>query len=319
MDTEQPQLIPFANTGAVDMPSAPALTDASILVQALAPFSEQMARRQFTENTQQAFANDLKLLVDYLGPGTRLRTCTHERLEAFLYYLRHERDAPCSQRSLDRRITTLKVFFGWLARYGVVQPDPSARLVHGSHARPLPAVLSDDVVDRLESVTTSMRDADQAPDARPHLVVSLVLTTGVKKAECMRIALSDIDLSSPNAPTVFIRYTRPRQRAKSRRLPLPRDWPGTLQAYVTRYQPLARLLECTPRNVEYMFHTIAAVGGLERPVTFETLRWTYALGAYRAGVPADLLRQSLGLSKISWRETHLTLEKLDQHMDPPSA
>ena len=38
-------------------------------------------------------------------------------------------------------------------------------------------------------------------------------------------------------------------------------------------------------------------------VGFETLRWTCAVRDYRTGMPEERLRQKLGLSKISWRET----------------
>jgi hypothetical protein len=38
-------------------------------------------------------------------------------------------------------------------------------------------------------------------------------------------------------------------------------------------------------------------------VGFETLRWTCAVRDFRNGMPEEQLRQKLGLSKISWRET----------------
>ena len=38
-------------------------------------------------------------------------------------------------------------------------------------------------------------------------------------------------------------------------------------------------------------------------VGFETLRWTAAVIDFRHSMPEEQLRQKLGLSKISWRET----------------
>jgi len=38
-------------------------------------------------------------------------------------------------------------------------------------------------------------------------------------------------------------------------------------------------------------------------VGFETLRWTSAVNDFRHGMPEEQLREKMGLSKISWRET----------------
>jgi hypothetical protein len=38
-------------------------------------------------------------------------------------------------------------------------------------------------------------------------------------------------------------------------------------------------------------------------VSFEILRWTSAVRDYRRGVDLDDLREKMGLSRISWRET----------------
>ena len=45
-------------------------------------------------------------------------------------------------------------------------------------------------------------------------------------------------------------------------------------------------------------------------VGFETLRWTSAVRDFRTGVPEDRLRQKMGLTKISWRETREKIYKL---------
>jgi hypothetical protein len=39
-------------------------------------------------------------------------------------------------------------------------------------------------------------------------------------------------------------------------------------------------------------------------------RWTYALAEYRRGTENDKIRQSMGVSKIQWRELNLKLKQL---------
>jgi site-specific recombinase XerD len=302
VDTQR-ELFPFGNPDAVELPPKPDLESTSTVKEALPEFQEHMARKEFTTNTVKAFLHDMGLFAEFVGPEATLKDCSTEKLRQFIHYLQHERGAPCSPKSLDRRITTLKVFFGWLADHGIVPNDPAAPLVHDRAQSPLPHILTPEQAENILDIARSMRDADEAPDARPYLLLSLLLATGIKKAECMRISLKHIDLTDVQRPAVYIHYDKPRQRFKSRLLALPPDWPATLEIYLRRYQPKEMLFECTPRNLEYVLHNISAVAGLRHPLTFEALRWTSAVHSFREGMDEERLRKRLGLSRISWRET----------------
>jgi site-specific recombinase XerD len=297
---QQLELFPLGSVEKLDLPPKPALHSKDTLQAALPFFSAYMQQKEFAENTRKSFLNDLKLFLEYVGGETPLAECTTPRLEAFIRYLQTGRGVPCSGKSLDRRITTLKVFFGWLANSNILAADPAAPLVHEGALSPLPQILTDKQVEELLAVTRSMRDAAEAPDARPHLLVSLILATGIKKSECMGIALQHVDISDTEHPSAYIQYNKPRQRFKTRRLALPEDWVATLGVYMRRYQPRARLFECTPRNLEYVLHTTAILANLPEALTFETLRWTAAVRSFRAGMDEEHLRKRLGLSKISW-------------------
>ena len=313
MSAEQLELFPLANIeGAVELPKPPDLSPAHLLTEALPPFTEYMRDRELAENTVKSFLHDLGLLVTYLGEDATLGQCSTPVLEGFLRWLRYERDAPCSLRSLDRRITTLKVLFQWLASNRVLQGDPAEALIHYGATSPLPEVLNEAQISRVLEATASMRDASEAPDARPHLLVTLLLETAVKKTECLHIGLEHLDFSDLARPSVYIHYEKPRMRFKRRRLALPDDFVPTFEAYMRRYQPKERLLECTGRNLEYVLHNLSLVAGLETKLTVEMLRWTSACRSLRAGVEPERLRRRLGLSRIAWRETWATLQDLTE-------
>lgn len=311
MSARQLELFPLPTAEeALEQIAPVSLRSTDSLSAALAPFTDYMRQREFAENTIKSFLNDLKLLTRFLGPETSLGACTTRRLEEFIHYLRFERKAPCSPKSLARRITTLKVFFRWLADKAILPTDIAAPLAHPEAVSPLPQVLSNRQADALLEVTRGMRDAPESPDARPHLLVTLILGTGIKKSECMRIALRDIDLSEPDRPVVAIRYDKPRQRFKARRLALSAEWMATLQEYLKRYQPRERLFECTPRNLEYVLHTVSILANLPFMLTFETLRWTSAVRSFKAGMEEEHLRKRLGLSRISWQSVLPIIRKL---------
>ena len=309
-DARQLELFLFGSSPSIDLPHGPALHAGSTLQDALPLFAEHMRDRELAENTRRAFLSDISLLADYAGSATPLSDFSSVKLADFIHYLQFERGVPCSPKSLDRRVTTLRVFFGWLTRYDVLTTDPAASLAHHRPRSPLPSILAEEQIDTVLTITRSMRDAPEAPDARPHLLITLLLATGIKKSECMRVELHHIDLGDLHGPTVYIHYDKPRQRFKTRRLSLPEDWPGTLEIYLRRYQPQSRLFDCTARNLEYVLHGISTLANLRAKMTFEMLRWTCAVRGLEAGMEEERLRKRLGLSKVSWKESLPVILKL---------
>jgi integrase len=174
---------------------------------------------------------------------------------------------------------------------------------------PLPRILSDAEVERMLGVTQALRHAEK-PDARPHLLVTLLLHTGIKKGECMNIVMNHLDFSDPTQPILWIRYADLRRRHKERKLHLPAWWPAMLAEYRAQYQPQEALFPCTARNLEYVLFNVAKRASLSEGLSFEMLRWTCAVRDYRAGMSDDKLRQKLGISKITWREVGVKIARL---------
>jgi site-specific recombinase XerD len=285
-------------------------TDSSLAAAATA-FYGHMVRQGFSDNTIKAFQADLRLLARHLGANRPIGKIGQSELEEFLAWMRAERGIPCSPKTYARRLTTLKVFFGWLRESEVLPSDPAAPLVHEHPSTPLPQILYDDQQGALVRATRDLLWASR-PDARPYLLVSLILQTGIKKSECMEIKLEHIDLSNPQAPVLYVRYADPRRTLKERKLALGPAFAAAYRQYLREYGPREHLFECTARNLEYVLEDAAALAEIPGGVSFEQLRWTCAVRDYRNGMPPDHLRQKLGLSYISWRETLPRIQRLAQ-------
>jgi site-specific recombinase XerD len=281
----------------------------SSLRAAMGGFEVHMQGQGFSENTIKAFLSDLNILAQFVGVGTAVGAISTRDLNRFTHWLVHERGVPCNPKSLARRVTALKVFFGWLAEAEVLPNDPAAPVVHKPVMTPLSRILSDAEVEWVLGVTQALRHAEK-PDARPHLLVTLLLHTGMKKGECMNIVMNHLDFSDPAQPVLWIRYANPRRRHKERKLRLPIWWPAVLAEYRAQYQPRESLFPCTARNLEYVLRNVAQQAELPHGLSFEMLRWTCAVRDYRAGMSADKLRQKLGVSKITWREVGVKIARL---------
>ena len=290
---------------------APTLRATSALGDAIAEYEEQMVRKGFSENTIKAFANDLKILRTFMDSSAILREIQTQHLEDFLEWMQSERGRPCNAKTLSRRITTLKVFFAWLHSVGAIGTDPAEPIVQQSVRTPLPVILNNGETTKLMGVCRDWLWDRDKPDARPYVLVSLLLQTGIKKSEAVKILLEDIERTDTQQPSVFIRYEEERYAHKNRRLSLDTYFLVALDQYLAKYRPENFLFECTPRNLEYVLEEAGQRAGIRRvQVGFETLRWTSAVRDYRQGVKDENLRLKMGLSKVSWRETSLKIQRL---------
>jgi site-specific recombinase XerD len=289
------------------------LTAGSSLGAAMERFRDHMVQQEYAENTVKSFLGDLRILKRYLKSNPAIGEISTKNLQDFLHWLQHERGKPCSPKSYARRLTTLKVFFAWLAGDGVLSSDPAAPLTHKPVQVPLPRILYDNQVEQVLAVTRQLAVGDK-PDPRPHLLVTLLLHTGIKKQECMDIKLTHIDTSEPAGPIVHIRYDKPRMQYKERRLRLPAAWAQALTSYQKAYEPQEFLFPCTARNLEYVLADVAKLAGLPDGLSFEMLRWTCAVRDYKSRMDAERLRRKLGLSQMSWKETEPKIVRL---AEPP--
>lgn len=312
-DHKQRPLFPETPHDSDETTAAPSITPDASIQAALGRFEVHMRNEGFALNTVKAFASDIRLLGKYLGIGQPISEISTQNLNDFLNWLVYERGIPCSPKSYARRVTTLKVFFKWLHETHILPSDPATAVIQHSVKSPLPIVPSEAELEKALAVTEAWRHpgSQGKGDARPHLLLTLLLQTGIKKSEAMNMVPNHVDRSNLQQPMLFIRYANPRLRYKERKLYLEPEWLDVLDEYLEQYQPPDTLFTCTPRNLEYILRDVGDEAVLERGLlSFENLRWASALRDFRTGVEQDDIRQKLGLSKITWRETKSKLEKL---------
>lgn len=314
-DEKQQDLFPENSLAQADTPlKRIPLTRESSIQAALGLFEVHMRDEGLALNTVKAFASDIRLVGKYLGIGQPVGEISTKNLNDYLNWLQYERGVPCSPKSYARRVTTVKVFFKWLHEMGVIASDPALPVIQQSVSSPVPMNLPGELeVQQALKVTEAMRQGvnGQKPDARPHLLLTLLLKTGIKKGEVMAIVPNHIDSSNAQEPVLFVRYANPQLRYKERKLPLEPSWLEVLDEYLRQYKPHDTLFTCTARNLEYILTDVGEACGLEQGViSFENLRWVSALWDWQQKVEPDEIRQKLGLSKITWREMRGKLEQL---------
>ena len=149
------------------------------------------------------------------------------------------------------------------------------------------SVLTDDEYEAVLLAADRHR-RETKPDARMYALVSLLLTTGIKKSECLGIHLNHIDLEAKSGPHVFIRYASQSSRYKERKIDLQEDWIVAYKEYLAQYKPGDEVFAWSPRRLEYLLEDIGQEAGLiKKHLSFDMCRWTCALRDYRSGVEVD--------------------------------
>ncbi|NOT05655.1 MAG: site-specific integrase [Anaerolineales bacterium] len=261
-------------------------------------------------NTVKAFLSDVRLLTQFLAPDQAIGSITTDQLNRFFAWMEKERGIPCSPKTLSRRITSVKSFFRWLSKNGVLSIDPAEKVLQRSAISPLPQVLTEAEYEAVLLAADRHR-REKKPDARSYTLVSLLLSTGIKKSECLGIHVNHVDLDAKNGPHVFIRYASPANRYKERKIDLEEDWITAYNEYLAQYQPVDQVFAWSPRRLEYLLEDIGSEASLTKHLSFDMCRWTCALRDYQAGVDSDKIRQKLGVSKIQWRELFIKIRQLN--------
>lgn len=275
-------------------------------------FTEHLRAEGKSPHTVKAFLGDLRLLAEFAGDGLPIGALRRPLLVGFLRWMEDERGVPCSRKTYARRVTTLKVFCKWLHGLEALPEDPAESIRQRSGPAPLSDVLTAAQADAcMLAAGGAMRGADQ--DYRPEFLFRLLLATGLKKAECGRLRLGDIERGNQDGISLYIRH-KARDVYKERRIALDEDSARLLERYLRQYQIEDKLFNCTTRNLEYILTDIGSRAGAPFKLSFEVMRWTMAARDYIAGVEEERIREKLGLSRQSWYETGDKIRRLAEKL-----
>src|SRR4030067_3200407 len=141
--------------------------------------------RNYATRTRKEYANDLGELVTFLKQIgiSRVGDIAWPHLERYLTKLDQKGYAGATRK---RKTVAIRTFFGFLAQEGYVSNDVSKRLITPYAEYKLPRVLTRGEYQRLLDAC--------ADNSRDTAIVMLLLQTGIRLSELVRLTLADIEL-----------------------------------------------------------------------------------------------------------------------------
>ena len=285
------------------------ITSQSLLTPSIKAWRFYLVDQGNSIHTVKAFTHDLELMANFLPPDRPLGALATTDINNYLDWMQNSRGIPCSPKTLSRRITSVKAFFRWLHKNGVLSSDPAEKVLQKTVLSPLPVILTLEEVDKVLVVADQYRRAAK-PDPRFYALFALLISTGIKKGECLALSPNHVDLETPTGPLLFIRYTSPQHRYKERKISIPDQWVDAYLEYKAQNQLSERLFPWSPRRLEYLLEDLSMETGLDKHISFDMCRWTCATLDWRTDMERDKIRQKLGISKVQWREVSMKLARL---------
>ncbi len=266
-----------------------------------------------------AYGTDLEGFVEWAGRGGVVDPARVDRvlLRRYLAYLATRRYA---KASIARKAASLRAYFAWCLRRGLVSTDPSARLSAPTRDSRLPRILGHAELERLlDGPEAAGAPAGSAPAIRPvdrrdDAVLELLYAGGLRVAELCSLDVDDLDLGR-RVVTVTGKGSKQRQVLIHRRCAeVVETWVEEARPSMARPgSPAAALFfnargnRLGPRDVRRLLDRRSPV-----PTHPHALRHTFATHLLDGGADLRVVQELLGHASLQTTQvyTHVSKDRL---------
>lgn len=272
------------------------------------------AEAGLSDNTLAAYRRDLEGFARYLDAarGIPLERATRADLAA---YLARRVEQGASPRSSARLRSSLRRFYRYLAREGLIAEDPSALLESPRLGRRLPRTLSEEQVERLLAAP----DVSTPLGLRDRAMLEVLYATGLRVSELVGLELAQVSLAQGVVRVVG-------KGNKERLVPLGDEASHWLERYLAGARPLlvrrrhgSPTLFVTARGVpmtrQAFWHNVkryARAAGLTPAPSPHTLRHAFATHLLNHGADLRVVQMLLGHASLTTTQiyTHVARARL---------
>lgn len=269
--------------------------------------------RNYSEKTVVSYGTDLEKFECYLkglDSGLRLENADADIVRGWILEMM---DAGMAETSVNRKLSTLRVFYKYLLKKGVITVDPMLVVKGPKRKKPLPAFVKESDMDRL--LDGGSFD-DSFSGIRDKLVMSVFYETGMRLSELISLNDSDVDLHK----SVF-KVTG--KRNKQRYIPFGEQLKAEIETYLgVRSRDVKNHCEAffVRENGQMLYPMMVyrlVKQNLSKVVTLKkrsphVLRHSFATAMLNNEAELEAVKEILGHESITTTEiyTHTTFEEL---------
>jgi site-specific recombinase XerD len=262
---------------------------------------DELQRRNYAQTTVEAYTHALREFAQYFHrPPDQLGP---EHIQQFQLYLL--RDRKLAANTVKQRVAAVRFFFVRTLKRRYLRED----IPYPKAPRRLPVVLSQEEVTRL---------IDAASNLSHRAMLMTLYSTGLRRAEMVRLKVSDIDSQR------MVMHVHQGKGSKDRDVPLSPKLLETLREYWRWRKPRTYLfpggaanhgkdVPLTPKAVWLACRKAAVQAEIQKPISPHTLRHSYATHLLEAGADLRTIQLLLGHADIKHTTVYLHLSQRHLH------
>jgi len=225
-----------------------------------------------------------------------------------VYLMEHQ----VGSRSVNRKLTTLKSFYRFLLREGVLDENPMHKINSPKIAKRLPVFVEKE---KMEMLFNQVTFGEGYPGIRDRLILELFYSTGMRLSELVNLKESDVDFHHDTIKVLG-------KRNKERLIPFSMKFESLLKSYLDEkgkaFGDLDDLFLTDKGRKIYPKLVYRIVSRYIGEVTTmgkkspHVLRHTFATHLLNNGAELNAVKELLGHASLSATQvyTHNTIEKL---------
>lgn len=271
--------------------------------------------KRYSPNTVTAYRTDLVQFFAFLQDSydiTDLSGIDYQMIRSWIVYLIDNKVTP---RSVNRKITTLKTYFRFLIKEGIIVENPMGRIIAPKTSKRLPAFVETDSMNRLFDDVNWEKGFE---GERDKLIMELFYATGMRLSELINLKETDVDLEKRTLKVTG-------KRNKQRVIPFTGSLAGIISGYTKERasefegKTTEPYLFLTPRGEKLYPKLVYRLVHkyLDQVTTISkrsphVIRHTFATHMLNNGADLNVIKEILGHTNLSATQvyTHNTVEKL---------
>ncbi|MDT7827824.1 tyrosine-type recombinase/integrase [Pricia sp. S334] len=257
--------------------------------------------KKYSSHTVTAYQKDIEAFQLFCTDEHDLHSVEDVEYNLIRHWIVSLVDSNISNRSINRKIASLKAYYKFLQRIERIDFNPLAKHKALKTSKKSEVPFSEE---EMRNVLSQIEYPDDFEGARDKLMVELLYTTGIRRAELINLKMVDVDLSGRLIKVLG-------KRNKERMIPL---LPTTVQAFMSYFEK--RILLGTTVDDAYVFLLKSGYKTYEtlvyRLINFyfsevsskvkkspHILRHTFATHLLNKGADMNSVRELLGHSSLA--------------------
>lgn len=258
---------------------------------------------EFTEgksqNTMKSLKKDLEQLKEYLMQEKDLdsiQKISPIMIRGFLLTMQKNQ---MSKRSLNRKMSSVRSFFKYLRKNGIIKTDPVQTVTAPSFEIETPDILSFEEIELLRGVM----DTDKCNGLRDRLILELLYSSGMTSQELLSLGENVFNLEKreivvSSGKTMRIVYFSERAGEYFKRYVEAKK-----EKYKERYNPDILFVNgsasrISDRSLRRLIDRYAVRAGIEREISPYSFRHTFGAYMLSHGMNINYLKELMGHSNI---------------------